>query len=59
MWVWTLDFFRIFGAQELVSLVHLLKDVLLEKKKRTNGANYNGSEVNVNLASVFSLFCYI
>ena len=33
MWVWTLDFSRIFGAQELVSLVHLLEDVLHENKR--------------------------
>ena len=33
VWVWTLDFSRIFGAQELVSLVHLLEDVLHENKR--------------------------
>lgn len=32
MWVWTLDFFRILGAQELVSLVHLLEDILHKKE---------------------------
>lgn len=32
MWVWTLDFSRILGAQELVSLVHLLEDILHKKE---------------------------